>query len=616
MTALLQRFGFDQMRMSFAFRTAIASCVAMWLAWLLGLEHPQWSAMSVWACAQPLRGQLVEKSIYRVIGTIIGAVAGGVMLAASAVSPLALVCGLAFWLGFCTWASNLRRGLITYTMVMAGYTASMVALLDVTHPENVWELGWDRFLTVLLGVIVGTLLGYYFSKSTARESLRNQSLMLLSDVLRLQAKSEITAKASNKLLGRIAELDDSLDVHSSGSLRSRDLVRAMRRMLLSLVPLLLRHADHGDVNRQLLNRAAQAVQDKNIAGGLAALAQLQLGDAERRIFDQLAASIHSVAEARAAEDGSVPSGFKTPLPELYDWIGAREAGLRAGGSLLLFGLIWLGTGWEQGPFMLLGLSVTLTVFSSFENPIGVMRFVILGQVLAVLATFICQILLWPHADSQFMLLVMLVPFIFFAVLLQAHRRTVMASLDYAMVFLLMSLPVFPYHLDMEQLLMKGLAVVAAPVIAMGIYMMVYPVDLARREEHLLDIMRNDVVDLAAKPDAFMKRMQWEARLFHRALRLIRMGSKLRGDEARAVEVSRAMLQLGSCAMDWQARLSDPATPPRSRRVMAQALARVQQLQNGVSQRHYPALLRLSGYLPERDKNAMRDAADSVRLLSR
>jgi len=54
---------------------------------------------------------------------------------------LLLVCGLAFWLGLCTWADNLRRGLITYTMVMAGYTASMVALLDVTHPENVWELG-------------------------------------------------------------------------------------------------------------------------------------------------------------------------------------------------------------------------------------------------------------------------------------------------------------------------------------------------------------------------------------------------------------------------------------------------------------------------------------------
>jgi len=58
-------------------------------------------------------------------------------------------------------------------------------------------------------------------------------------------------------------------------------------------------------------------------------------------------------------------------------------------------------------------------------------------------------------------------------------------------------------------------------------------------------------------------MQWDARLFHPALRLIRMGSKLRSDEARAVGVSRAMLQLGSCTMDWQALMRDPAPqPPR------------------------------------------------------
>lgn len=617
MTAYLQRLGFDQMRMSFAFRTAIASCIAMWLAWLVGLEHPQWSAMSVWACAQPLRGQLIEKSIYRVIGTMIGALAGGAMLAVSAVHPLLMVCGLAVWLGLCTWASNLRRGvLISYGLVMAGYTASMVALLDVSHPENVWALGWDRFQTVLLGVIVGSLLGYYFSKATARDSLRSQSLTLLSDVLRLQAQADITDKASNKLLSRIAELEDCLDIHSAGSLRSREFVRAMRRMLLSMVPLLLRHADHGEANRQLLERAAQAVRDKNTAGGLAALAQLQLGAAERRVFDQLAASIHNVAEARAAGGkGDAPSRTP-PLPELYDWIGAREAGLRAGGSLLLFGLIWLGTGWAEGAFMLLGLSVTLTVFSSFENPTGVMRFVILGQILAVLATFACQILLWPYAQSQFMMLVMLVPFIFLSVPLQAHRRTVMASLDYSMVFLLMSLPVFPYQLDVTALVMKGLAVAAAPAIAIVIYMMVYPVNLARREEHLMDIMRNDVVDLAAKPDAFHKRLQWEARLFHRALRLIRMGSKLRGDAARAVEMSRAMLQLGSCAMEWQAKLEDPQTPERMRKVMAQALARVQHLQNGAVERHYPALMRMSGYLPEREQKSMRRAAESLRLLSR
>jgi uncharacterized membrane protein YccC len=52
-------------------RTAIAACLALVLARLIGLEYPQWSAMTIWASSQPLRGQLLERSFFRMAGTVV-----------------------------------------------------------------------------------------------------------------------------------------------------------------------------------------------------------------------------------------------------------------------------------------------------------------------------------------------------------------------------------------------------------------------------------------------------------------------------------------------------------------------------------------------------------------
>ena len=54
------RWGFESARLRQHLRTAFAACLAVFVAWVLGLEHPQWAGMTVWAASQPLRGQLLE----------------------------------------------------------------------------------------------------------------------------------------------------------------------------------------------------------------------------------------------------------------------------------------------------------------------------------------------------------------------------------------------------------------------------------------------------------------------------------------------------------------------------------------------------------------------------
>lgn len=65
----------------FAVRTTAAAQLALLAASALGLHHTHWAAMSVWLVAQPTRGLLLEKSILRVVGTLVGAAAGFALLA-------------------------------------------------------------------------------------------------------------------------------------------------------------------------------------------------------------------------------------------------------------------------------------------------------------------------------------------------------------------------------------------------------------------------------------------------------------------------------------------------------------------------------------------------------
>ncbi|MEG4642154.1 FUSC family protein [Paracoccus sp. APAP_BH8] len=355
----LLRRGFDGGRLCFASRTALACCLAVLVAWAMGLEHPQWSGMSVWAAAQPLRGQLLEKAFFRFAGTLVGTGAGVLLVLGAPLHPGILVLGLALWVGLCTWAGNLQRGFIAYGTVLAGYSASMVALLDTAHPDRVLHLGADRLATVLTGVVVATLAGYFLAGQGGVADLRARIGGLLVDLLRHLAG---TVPAEGRaLLSRIAALEEGLDPHAAGSLRSRREVRASRAVLLAAMPLLLRAEGAAPVPVPLARRLADA-----------------------------AVALHR------------------------DWIGAREAGLRAGGAMLLFGLIWLATGWSLGPFMLLGLSVMISLFSTFENPAQMMRHVSAGQALGMVAAILCHWLLWPLARTELQQILMLVPLLMLA----------------------------------------------------------------------------------------------------------------------------------------------------------------------------------------------------------
>ncbi len=556
----MTRWGFDPARLGFALRTAPLACLALYIAWALGLEHPQWAAMTVWVTAQPSRGQLLEKGLFRSLGTLVGALAGVLLVWASGGQPAWLAPGLAVWIALCAFWGNVLRGFLSYGFILAGYSAAMVSLLDSGHPDHVLLLGLDRMATVLVGALTALAAGWLITPALPAEGLSGRVNALTARLLR--AMAEPGAADTRPLLREMASIEEALEAHGAGSLRQRRSVRAIRLLLTAEVSAILwlksRHAPE-PATAMMLRAAAEAVE----AGRTPVLdPELPHDVPLREVLARLAPSL---------TQGPVTLPDH-PLVLHRDWVGARQAALRALAAMLGVGLLWVLSGWEGGAFMLLGTAVMTSLFSTMDNPALVMRFVAQGQALGVAGALACRWLAWPWAADAQQLVLLMMPFILLGVPILAHRRTAPMGFDYCMVMLLMSQPHFPLTGSFPHSLTMGVAVIAAPLVALCFYRLVYPTDARSRMGVLVAMMVRELRDMAA-PGATPSPTLWRARLYHRLLRLVGWAEKT--GASGVTDGGLAVLALGGAALRLQS-LRREALPEGCARAVAAALNRLHQ----------------------------------------
>ena len=626
-TALISKLGFDPQRFGFAARTALGSCIALLLAWLLGLEHPQWSAMTVWAASQSVRGMLLEKSLFRMVGTAIGVVFGVWLVWVSGAEPLAMVIGLALWIGLCVAAGNVLRGFAAYGTLLSGYSASMVVLLNTAHPDQAMVQGVDRFLTVLIGVVVALLVGLLLTPKSAEDPIAGRVRRLLARTLLdmadyLETGKAVVAQEQREILSEMAVIDDALDPHGAGSLRSRRSARTLRAILMAQVSTLLwlRSPDaDGDDKIAIgtaLRQAAQALRAATAhAEALSALTRAAQLSRRYPALHEVLVDLEGTLRSRLEALNRLPESKPAHKPVILhrDWVGARHAGLRATGVMLLLGAIWVWTGWSGVPFMLLGTSIMISLFSTFDNPASTMPYIFVGQVAGALGALLCYWLVWPLATSALGMVFLTMPFIFLGIFVMAHRRTAPAAFDYNFVLLLLLQPVYPRVASLPGSLLNAVAVVMTPLVALVAYRYVFPTNARRRRDILVTMMVDELQDMAGNPDSATRQPVWRARLYHRLLRIVRWADKAGEPGLGDIDGSLVTLQLGRTVLRLHAlRMQGDLTTQTGRRVDA-TLQRLQQI-GQAPERALRALarlvLRMSTELPE-DAALVRQAAEGL-----
>lgn len=591
-TAWLARAGFDVARLGFGLRTALASCLALVLAWLMGLEHPQWSAMTVWAVSQPVRGLLVEKSLFRALGTVVGTLFGVLLVLAAGDNLPVMVISLALWIGLCVGVGNLLSGLISYGALLSGYSATMVALLNTQQPVGqIFALGSDRLLTVMTGVLVGLVIGLIFTPRNAEDQLAGRVRRTTADILRAMAAAYggdirySRAETSHRLLADIASTEQLFDTSAAGSLRSHRSIRTLRALVQAQVAATYwirtsRNLSADADMAQALNKAARTLEQNAPAEQvLSSLEGALVQCAEQSAITVLRQLLDSQREHLATEGEHVGlAAIRNRVVLHRDWVGARHASLRATGLLLLIGAVWIATGWSVGAYVMLGASVMVTLFSTFETPSRIMGHIFIWQAIAALAALSCHWLLWPLASSEWQLIALLSPFILVIVPFFAHPRVASGSMDYVMALLLLSHPVLPLERTFADSVAVAAAVVSGPLLAYIAFRLVWPADARRRRLHLTGMMLNELSGMAASPLAPVRHQIWRARLQHRLLKLIQSVSRSAEPLQPATSGALAVLAVGDAIQQIHLLTQNRQLSERLQRRAELALQRLRRVQ--------------------------------------
>ena len=130
--------GFDTRRLKQALRAAeppllfglclwASVCLALYVAFWLELDDPFWAGTTAAIVCQPTLGASLRKGWFRMIGTVVGAVAIVVLTACFPQNRVLFFVSLALWGGACAFASTLLPNFAAYAAALAGYTAVIVA---------------------------------------------------------------------------------------------------------------------------------------------------------------------------------------------------------------------------------------------------------------------------------------------------------------------------------------------------------------------------------------------------------------------------------------------------------------------------------------------------------
>src|SRR6266436_6695069 len=111
----------------FGVRLWASVCLALYVAFWLELDNAYWAGTSAAIVCQPRLGASLRNGWFRMIGTVVGAVAIVVLTAGFPQDRRAFLIGLALWAAACALVATLLHNFAAYSAALAGYTAAIIA---------------------------------------------------------------------------------------------------------------------------------------------------------------------------------------------------------------------------------------------------------------------------------------------------------------------------------------------------------------------------------------------------------------------------------------------------------------------------------------------------------
>ena len=149
-------------RLRFACKTTCALLLALALSFILELDTPKWSMMTVAIIAaspafasggEPMSGVLRFRGFLRLIGTAVGCVGGVLLMSLFSRAPILLLLACCAWAGFFSWLFTVVKQEISYAFGLAGYSVFIILVTAWQTPHDVVQIALYRFFEITLGLL-------------------------------------------------------------------------------------------------------------------------------------------------------------------------------------------------------------------------------------------------------------------------------------------------------------------------------------------------------------------------------------------------------------------------------------------------------------------------------
>ncbi len=473
-------------------RTLLAMAIALYAALWLQLSSPASAAVTVMIVANPSRGGIVSKGVWRIFGTLTGAVAAVVIMACFPQQPLLFITAFAFWLGLCTFASSMFRHFRAYAAVLSGYTVALIAAGAVAEPDHVLAFALSRLAVVTLGVVVSTVVTMIFQPSVTTDAMRSRGRAALRGVAKLLLTRAAGTPMDDpafmaertRLAGEIERLDEVVEFSGAEATDVSRHAPSIRRGLAALYAALLSVSVAGRSLTILAEAATGRLPEGEteatvIRPGAAIVAhvtevleavsrydpQNQDDRAPMAMAERIAAQTREVTQlqgsVRSVEQAATLARIHQELQQLYDaiapfaaWRARREPyhgdrglsafkdyatavrnGARAFLAVMLGGIFSYVTAWPSGPTLLIVLAASCALLSGAPSAAAASLDFAKGITLSAVIAFVWEFAFLPQLSGYPLLFVSIIPVLAIGILGTTKPKYALLSLGFIIFFI-------------------------------------------------------------------------------------------------------------------------------------------------------------------------------------
>ena len=524
----------NKMDWIFASKTFAAGLLALYVAFELNLAYPIWAIGTVFVIANPYSGMTSSKSIYRVLGTLIGAIVSVIATPALINTPWLFTFFLAAWVGWCLYFSLLDRTPRSYVFMLAGYTTVIIAYNAVYYIDSIsiFDMAIGRFLEITVGVVCSAIVTTTIFPMHIGPAVKVRVNKTVQDTQNIFNKILLNEKHPShyaESLGSLAR--DIADIHGMAVHLSyeKSTLKGMTKPLQEMLNQMTMLLSNLVAMSERMNQLDEPFKDQHFQQEMASIhAHIQMfmqDDLEIQEQDlnalpaEFEPDFHRLMQTAPHEQQIILAGLKMDVRHYIQNIRAiqliwqrincgdavlpesvtalttsypnlhRDHGVAVRGGISAFIIIILGTGfwilsgWKTG-FMLAEMAaISACILTAMDNPVPALKMFIRGNIYAAFAVFIYAYGIFPHVTAFWQLAAVLAPFVIFCLLLFPHPPLVGIGLPMLMGTVMGLNLQNRYSLDQVLFFDASIGTVIGPIIS------VYVIHLVRAMSPEMTVQR-------------------------------------------------------------------------------------------------------------------------------